>query len=181
MADPRVVTTVPARLRPVLDLPPAQRTEQQPRTWPPPIAPSRRCSSRRATRWRRLEKEDSEAGNRHHAGDGREDRRSSGLAPPCTFAAPFLSLGDKVCAGVPFILNPMPDDQMPNRLGLANWLVSDDNPLDRARRRQSLLGAVVRPRHRGDQRGFRHAGRARPRTRSFWIGWPRSSCATVGA
>ena len=41
----------------------------------------------------------------------------------------FLSVGDKVCAGVPFILNPLPDDQMPNRLGLANWLVSDDNPL----------------------------------------------------
>jgi hypothetical protein len=30
---------------------------------------------------------------------------------------------------VPFVLNPLPDDQMPNRLGLANWLVSDDNPL----------------------------------------------------
>ena len=41
----------------------------------------------------------------------------------------FLSVGDKVCAGTPFILNPLPDDQMPNRLGLANWLVSDDNPL----------------------------------------------------
>jgi hypothetical protein len=34
-----------------------------------------------------------------------------------------------VCAGVPFVLNPMPEDQMPNRLGLANWLVSEDNPL----------------------------------------------------
>ena len=41
----------------------------------------------------------------------------------------FTSLGDKVCAGVPSALNPLPDDQMPNRLGLANWLVSDDNPL----------------------------------------------------
>ena len=51
---------------------------------------------------------------------------------PCTnlhIRGSFLSVGDKVCAGVPFILNPLPDDQMPNRLGLANWLVSDDNPL----------------------------------------------------
>jgi hypothetical protein len=51
---------------------------------------------------------------------------------PCTnlhIRGSFLSVGDKVCAGVPFILNSLPDDQMPNRLGLANWLVSDDNPL----------------------------------------------------
>ena len=51
---------------------------------------------------------------------------------PCTnvhIRGSFLSVGDKVCAGTPFILNPLPDDQMPNRLGLANWLVSDDNPL----------------------------------------------------
>ena len=41
----------------------------------------------------------------------------------------FTSLGDKVCSGVPAALNPMVDDQMPNRLGLAEWLVSEDNPL----------------------------------------------------
>ena len=56
----------------------------------------------------------------------------SSFERPCTnvhIRGSFLSVGDKVCAGVPFILNPLPDDQMPNRLGLANWLVSDDNPL----------------------------------------------------
>ena len=51
---------------------------------------------------------------------------------PCTnihIRGSFLTVGEKVCAGTPFILNSLPDDQMPNRLGLANWLVSDDNPL----------------------------------------------------
>jgi hypothetical protein len=37
--------------------------------------------------------------------------------------------GEKVQPGVPAILNPMPKDAPPNRLGLARWIVSDDNPL----------------------------------------------------
>ncbi len=51
------------------------------------------------------------------------------LALPCTFVAPLRAWASKVCAGVPFVLNPMADDQMPNRLGLASWLVWEDNPL----------------------------------------------------
>jgi hypothetical protein len=34
-----------------------------------------------------------------------------------------------VYADVPSALNPLPKTAMPNRLGLAEWLVSDDNPL----------------------------------------------------
>ena len=41
----------------------------------------------------------------------------------------FLSPGDRIYADVPDVLPPLPRDQMPNRLGLANWLVSDENPL----------------------------------------------------
>jgi hypothetical protein len=41
----------------------------------------------------------------------------------------FLSPGEKVYAGTPAILPSMPDDVMPNRLGLARWLVHPDNPL----------------------------------------------------
>ena len=37
--------------------------------------------------------------------------------------------GERVYAGVPAALPPMRDDQMPNRLGLARWLVSAANPL----------------------------------------------------
>ena len=35
----------------------------------------------------------------------------------------------KVTAGVPAVLNPLPPDAPPNRLGLARWLVDPANPL----------------------------------------------------
>jgi hypothetical protein len=41
----------------------------------------------------------------------------------------FLSKGDLVEADVPAFLAPLPADAKPNRLGLAKWLVSRDNPL----------------------------------------------------
>ena len=41
----------------------------------------------------------------------------------------FLTPGEKVYAATPEVLPPMSGDQMPNRLGLAQWLVSPDNPL----------------------------------------------------
>ena len=40
-----------------------------------------------------------------------------------------MSKGELVYADVPSALNPVAEDAMPNRLGLAEWLVSDDNPL----------------------------------------------------
>jgi hypothetical protein len=41
----------------------------------------------------------------------------------------FLEKGDLVYAGVPAALHRLPATEMPNRLGLARWLVSRDNPL----------------------------------------------------
>jgi hypothetical protein len=128
MADPRVVVSVPARLRNVLDLPPAQRTEKSAadlaaayRAIAPLLQPVR-------DKKKAIEDEDSKLGIVTTLVMGEKNS----FERPCTnlhIRGAFLSVGDKVCAGVPFILNPLPDDQMPNRLGLANWLVSDDNPL----------------------------------------------------
>jgi hypothetical protein len=41
----------------------------------------------------------------------------------------FMSPGPRMYAATPDVLPPMRSDQMPNRLGLARWLVSPDNPL----------------------------------------------------
>jgi hypothetical protein len=41
----------------------------------------------------------------------------------------YLSPGERVYAATPGVLPPMAEDQMPNRLGLARWLVSPANPL----------------------------------------------------
>jgi hypothetical protein len=41
----------------------------------------------------------------------------------------FLNLGQEVTPGVPSALHPFPADQPPNRLGLAKWITSPENPL----------------------------------------------------
>src|SRR5690606_10451865 len=41
----------------------------------------------------------------------------------------YLTPGDRVYADTPEILPPLPESEMPNRLGLARWLVSPGNPL----------------------------------------------------
>lgn len=41
----------------------------------------------------------------------------------------FLDQSREVKPGVPTLFPPLPKDQTPNRLALANWLVSPDNPL----------------------------------------------------
>ena len=128
MADPKVVVTVPARLRKALDLPPSGRTEKQStdlaaayRDIAPLLQPTR-------DKKKDLEKKDADLGIPTTLVMGEKNS----FERPCTnvhIRGAFLSVGEKVCAGTPFVLNSLPDDQMPNRLGLANWLVSDDNPL----------------------------------------------------
>jgi Protein of unknown function (DUF1553)/Protein of unknown function (DUF1549)/Planctomycete cytochrome C len=41
----------------------------------------------------------------------------------------FTSPGERVYAALPAVLGALPEDQPSNRLGLARWLVGDDNPL----------------------------------------------------
>jgi len=128
MADARIVVTVPAPLRSVLDLPTAQRDEKSAadlaaayRSIAPLLQPMR-------DKKKDLEKKDADLGIPTTLVMGEKNS----FERPCTnvhIRGAFLTVGEKVCAGTPFILNPLPDDQMPNRLGLANWLVSDDNPL----------------------------------------------------
>ncbi len=41
----------------------------------------------------------------------------------------FLVKDKEVTAGLPAIFHPLPEDETPNRLGMARWLVSKENPL----------------------------------------------------
>ncbi len=128
MTDPRVVVTVPATLRHALDTPAAQRDAKSSadlaasyRGIAPLLQPTR-------DKKKDLEQKEKDLGIPTTLVMGEK----ATFERPCThlhIRGSFLSVGDQVCAGVPFVLNPLPDDQMPNRLGLANWLVSDDNPL----------------------------------------------------
>ena len=59
-------------------------------------------------------------------------RERAGYERPSAFVrrrGSFMDKGEQVYAGVPATLHPLPDDQMPNRLGLAHWLADEKNPL----------------------------------------------------
>ncbi|MBI1940526.1 MAG: DUF1553 domain-containing protein [Acidobacteria bacterium] len=127
-AEPERITSVPARLRPVLDFPPAQRTEEQKselaalyRSMTPLLKPTR---DRIAELKKSLE------------GLGIVTtmvlRERASFERPVThlrIRGSFLSPGERVTSAVPAVLPSLPEDQMPNRLGLAHWLVDDENPL----------------------------------------------------
>ncbi len=127
-ADPAFVTRVPAWQRPVLDIPAGQRTEEQRkqlaslyRSISPLLQPTR-------DRIAELEKSIQKLGIATALIMG--DRPT--FERPATYVhirGAYTSPSDKVYADVPAALNSLPQDHMPNRLGLAYWLVDEDNPL----------------------------------------------------
>jgi hypothetical protein len=127
-SDPAKIVAVSHKLRPVLAIPAAGRTEAQ-RTdlaaYYRTIAPSLKQARQQLAQLRR------DLANlgivsalvlRERAGF---DRPSADMR----IRGAFLNKGDLVYAGVPAALHPLPDNALPNRLGLARWLVSAENPL----------------------------------------------------
>jgi len=119
---------LPDKVQPIVATPKAQRTEAQQKDlaeYYRGISPAREADRRRL---RELKKE--------LAGLGiptamalRE--RASGERPstPLRVRGAFTSPGERMYAAVPAALHPLPEDAMPNRLGLARWLVDENNPL----------------------------------------------------
>jgi hypothetical protein len=126
--DPARIARLPARLRPALDLTASDRTEEDKaalarvhRSLTSLLEPVRARLSEIETERKALgivtalvmsERTDFE-------------RPST----PLRIRGSFLSPGERVYAQVPAALHPLASDQMPNRLGLARWLVDEDNPL----------------------------------------------------
>ena len=125
---PERIVQLPARLRPLLAVPPAQRTEQQQkdlaafyRTIAPSLKPTR-------DRIADLQKQLRALG----IPTALVMRERTSYERPSAYVrrrGAFMDKGELVYAGVPEILHPLRDDQMPNRLGLARWLVDERNPL----------------------------------------------------
>ncbi|HZB26534.1 MAG TPA: PSD1 and planctomycete cytochrome C domain-containing protein [Vicinamibacterales bacterium] len=127
-ATPQRIVEIPARLRPVLDLAPAARTEQQQkdlaafhRTVAPSLKPARERLAALQREVRALA-----------IPTALVMRERPAHTRPSAFMrrrGSFLDKGEQVYAGVPGVLHPLRDDHMPNRLGLAYWLVDEANPL----------------------------------------------------
>ncbi|MBV8071693.1 MAG: DUF1553 domain-containing protein [Acidobacteriaceae bacterium] len=127
-ADPQIAVQLPAKLRPLLAIADAQRTPEQReqlaaayREVSPLLEPDRKQVAD-------LENQLSKLG----IVTAMLMRENPGYSRPSTYIrqrGSYTSKGDLVYADVPPVLNPLPKDSMPNRLGLAEWLVSDDNPL----------------------------------------------------
>jgi hypothetical protein len=126
--DPLRIARLPARLRPALDLPPGDRTEEETaalarvhRSLTPLLEPVR-------ARIAELDEELDSLGivTTLVMSERKDHERPS---TPLRVRGSFMSPGERVYAQVPAALHPLAPDQMPNRLGLARWLVDDDNPL----------------------------------------------------
>ena len=126
--DPRKVVSIPARLRPVLSIPIEKRTERQKTD----LAAQFRATTPLLKR------------DRDRLDQLRTDLRSLGIVSalvmqerpvydrPFTYIrerGSFLNKGEKVYAATPAVLHPMPENAQINRLGLARWIVDENNPL----------------------------------------------------
>jgi len=126
--DPKFITQIPARLRPALGLPAEKRTDESGkeiaaayRAVSPILDPARKEMTS-------IEKQITKLNI--ITALVMKDRDAAGR--PTAFVrerGTFLNQGEQVSADVPGILNPLPKGELANRLAMARWLVSDDNPL----------------------------------------------------
>lgn len=126
--DPAFIVRIPASVHPLLDVPVARRTPAESATLAkafravaPELEPTRKQISDLNTELKKL-----------GIVTAMIMREQGGFTRPAAYIrerGTFTSKGELVYADVPSALNPLPRNAMPNRLGLAEWLVSDDNPL----------------------------------------------------
>jgi hypothetical protein len=125
---PQRVVELPAKLRPVLELSPADRSEQQRKdlaAFYRTVAVSLKPSREKIVE---LQKDLKALG----IPTALVMRERVAYERPSAFVrrrGSFMDKGEQVYADVPAALHPLRDDQMPNRLGLARWLVDEENPL----------------------------------------------------
>ena len=125
---PQRIVEVPARLRPVLAIPLSERTEQQRkdiaalhRSVAAALKPARDKLASLQKELRTL-----------NIPTALVMQERSTYERPSSFVrrrGSFLDKGERVYADVPEVLERLPEDQMPNRLGLAHWLADENNPL----------------------------------------------------
>jgi hypothetical protein len=127
-ATPERIVEIPAKLRPILDIPAPGRTKKQNEdldTFYRSVAASLKPTRDRIAA---LEK-DLKALEIPSALVMRERVTYERPSAYVRRRGAFTDKRERVFAAVPEVLQPLGDDQMPNRLGLARWLVQPENPL----------------------------------------------------
>ncbi|HET7698666.1 MAG TPA: PSD1 and planctomycete cytochrome C domain-containing protein [Vicinamibacterales bacterium] len=126
--SPLRAVSVAARLRPSLLTPRARRTEQQTRDLAARFRAVSPLFKTTRDRVEALQKSLRELG----IVSAMVMKEKPGYERPSTWVrrrGAFLDRAEQVYAAVPSFLPALPDDVMPNRLGLARWLVDERNPL----------------------------------------------------
>ncbi len=128
LADPVSIVQVPARLLPALDIPVATRTKEQKEAVAAAFRSVTPLLKRERDRLAELQKEVDKLG----IATALIMRERQSFERPSAYMrirGSYFSKGEKVYADVPGVLPSLPKDVMPNRLGLASWLVDENNPL----------------------------------------------------
>ncbi len=126
--EPEKITVVSATLKPVLLLPISERTAKEKKdlgTLYRSVAPALKADRERFTALQKLQK-DLGIVTALVMGEKTGTEKPSA---PLYIRGSFLTPGEKVFADVPKFLPKLSDDLPVNRLGLAKWLVSAENPL----------------------------------------------------
>ncbi|MGH9938803.1 MAG: DUF1553 domain-containing protein, partial [Blastocatellia bacterium] len=126
--EPKRVVSISAKLRPILSIPPPERARKQSedlsaqfRASTPTLKPDRDHLEKLRDEMKAL-----------NITTALVMRERQGYERPATFfreRGGFLNKGEKVFATTPAVLHPMPESAPINRLGLARWLVDENNPL----------------------------------------------------
>lgn len=128
LPDPEFIVKIPAGLRGALGKSGVERTAEEKEKWSASyrfIAPALESTRKEVAK---VKKDLDDLG----IATAMIMRERPGFARPSAYIrerGTFTSPGELVYADVPAALGQLPRDAMPNRLGLAQWLVSEDNPL----------------------------------------------------
>jgi uncharacterized protein DUF1553/uncharacterized protein DUF1549/cytochrome c len=127
-SDPALIVKVTAKLRPILETDPSRRTPEQAQEL---SAYFRQMAPSLAAARDQLQKLQAEIASLDIP-TALVMNEEPGVERPYDFIhirGAFANKGEKVYADVPAALPPLPEGWPHNRLGLARWLVSRDNPL----------------------------------------------------
>jgi len=127
-SEPESIVRIPARLLPVLDLAPAQRSKEQKEALSAVFRSATPLLKAQRDRLSEVQKEVDQLG----IATAMIMKERQGFERPWTnvhVRGSYLNKAEKVYADVPASLPPLPEGVMPNRLGLAYWLVDENNPL----------------------------------------------------